>query len=66
MKLRFIGKDGSMGLKHGKVYPVHVISLPSHTEIYVTWFSVKLGRHRRCPYSSPAAFAANWASEKES
>lgn len=59
MELKFIGKDGSMGLRHGNVYPVRIISLPSDIAIYVQW-PIKLGLVRTCPYLSPAAFAANW------
>lgn len=64
MKLKFIGKDGSMGLKHGEVYPVRILSLPSDKAILVEWPFGRFGV-RRCPYSSPAAFAANWSEVKE-
>lgn len=59
MRLKFIGKDGSMGLRNGVTYPVRIISLPSDIAIYVQW-SIGLGKTRTCPYLSPAAFAANW------
>lgn len=51
--LRFIGADGSMGLKHGHIYPVKVYGVLG--KIIVDW------DNSRCPYSSPSSFAANWA-----
>lgn len=51
--LRFIGADGSMGLKHGRIYPVKVYSTLG--KIVVDW------NNGRCPYSSPSSFATNWA-----
>lgn len=56
MRLKFIGKDGSMGLKHGNVYE---ISIFTHNGKII----VRLGPHRYCPYSSPQALAANWTKE---
>ena len=61
MELKFIGTDGSMGLKHGEVYDVSVVSLYSETHITVKWYDSTQGKGVCCPYSSPAAFAANWA-----
>lgn len=55
MRLRFIGADGSMNLKHGNVYNVKVSSRSGY--IYV-----KIGCSWRCPYSSPKTFADNWES----
>lgn len=57
MRLKFIGADGSMGLKHGKVYSVNICS--SSAYIWVEWRGI-FGDKRACPYSSPATFAANW------
>ena len=59
MELKFIGKDGSMGLKHGKVYPVKIESHPYGSAIYVQW-EVGKGIKRACPYSSPVTLAKNW------
>lgn len=53
MHLKFIGKDGSMGLEHGKVYNVDIID--KHSCIWVKW-----GYNKECPYDSPQSFAANW------
>ena len=57
MNLKFIGEDGSMGLKHGAVYDLNVFV--NHTHVCVEWFDGN--EFRQCPYSSPASFAANWA-----
>ena len=50
MKLRFIGEDGSMGLKNGEAYDARI------------YIRGKVGRvmTRSCPYSSTKAFAQNW------
>lgn len=56
MKLKFIGKDGSMGLRHGNVYNVTIFTDNGY-------ILVRLGPHRYCPYSSPQALAANWTKE---
>ena len=60
MNLKFIGTDGSMGLKHGEIYDVVVETRRGSSVILVNWYY--LGAHiDGCPYSSPAAFAADWA-----
>ena len=61
MKLRFIGKDGSMNLKHGQVY--EIISLEAVMGyIRVMW---KDNDHlRSSPYSSLSALCANWSDVK--
>ena len=56
MKLRFIGEDGSMGLKHGKIYEVD-ITIPKYGYIIVEWYNPYL---TRCPYKSLSALCANW------
>ena len=53
MKLRFIGTDGSMGLKHGGVYDVYIHTIGPYIELIF-----KGGK--TCPYESPQALAANW------
>ena len=57
MKLRFIGKDGSMGLKQGKAYSVAIKNSTSY--IYVIWDGGS------CPYSSPQALSKNWEAVKD-
>ena len=58
MILKFIGKDGSMGLKHGKNYMVSIHTSLDGKYICVQW----QGKDKPCvcPYSSPQSFAANW------
>lgn len=53
MLMRFIGKDGSMGLKHGSTYCVKITD--SNGFIWVSW-----GYGKACIYESPQSFAANW------
>lgn len=57
MKLRFVGEDGSLGLKHGKVYDVTIGTTSQY--LWVSWDSAD------CPYTSTQAFAENWQIPKE-
>jgi hypothetical protein len=57
MKLRFIGADGSMGLKHGEVYGVNLGNTQAFITVY--WMDEE-GYVTPCYYSSPKAFAKNW------
>ena len=52
MKLRFIGRDGSLGLRHRKIYNVNITSDKGF--IVVHW------NGGLCPYSAPQSFAKNW------
>lgn len=52
MYMKFIGQDGSMGLRLGKVYKTRIYS--NDGLIFVQWNS------GCCPYSSPQSLAANW------
>lgn len=64
MLLRFIGKDGSMGLRHGRVYDVAIKAvMGSYGFIEVGW-KTRGWRTEWCPYSSPAALAKNWESPR--
>jgi hypothetical protein len=52
MRLRFIGRDGSLGLRHGQVYRLSV--RPWREDgVYIT-FPVP------CPYDTDEAFWRNW------
>ncbi len=55
-KLRYIGQDGSMGLKHGKIYKVKIVSDDRY--IWVKW---GYGWNMCCPYTSLQSLVANWA-----
>ena len=57
MKLRFIGADGSMELKHGEVYEVNLGNTRAHIVVYII---DEKGYSMSCPYSSPQSFAKNW------
>ena len=57
MLLRFIGADGSRGLRRGQVYNVGL-----HSDVYFIWAHVRVSwiNEIRCPYETPQAFAKNW------
>ena len=59
MKLKFVGTDGSMGLKHGEIYDVLASVMFIEDSINVKWLECTTYKEHR--YSSPAAFAADWA-----
>lgn len=53
MRFRFIGKDGSMGLKKGSIYKLTTMIIGGY--IVVRW-----DKGKPCPYSSLEAFLLNW------
>ena len=57
MKLRFIGTDGSLGLKHGAIYNVTLKTIDRYVVAIIKtgWISETI-----CPYGSMQAFAKNW------
>lgn len=52
MKARFIGKNGSMGLVHGRIYNIQIWS--DNDYIYVRWGSLT------CPYTNLKTLHENW------
>lgn len=52
----FIGKDGSLGYRTGRVYRLRVSSV-FHYPVFIKRTDSPLGA---CPYSSEAAFWQNW------
>ena len=52
--LRFIGENGSMGLRHNHIYQVNVFTMDRF--IYVDWGA------DRCPYISLKTLTENWES----
>jgi len=63
MLLKFIGKDGSMSLRLGKVYDVKLCESWNRIRVEVD-INESSNRPRivRCLYESPSSFAANWSS----
>lgn len=57
MKLKFIGKDGSMGLEHGNTYEVELTS----TKLYIVLVWKANHEIFKCPYSSLADLVENWS-----
>lgn len=58
IKVRFIGEDGSMGLKRGRVYLVLIFTM--HGYIIVSWGDDN--PNKICPYSSIETLCENWES----
>lgn len=54
---RFIGQDGSMGLKRGTVYIVKVMTISAEGTLRAEILRIGF----RCPYSSWATFRQNWS-----
>ena len=57
MKLKFIGTDGSLGLKHGKTYNV---TLKTFDKYVVAIIKINFMDSVICPYGSMQALAKNW------
>ena len=53
MRLKFIGEDGSMGYRNGKVYNLWFLANSRYIGIRAKNMPV-------CIYESPQSFAANW------
>ena len=62
MYLRFIGANGSMRLRHGKVYKVSVKTKDGYIWVIIPGFEFRdrVFKVWKCPYSSPQSFANNW------
>jgi hypothetical protein len=60
MKLKFIGKDGSLRLKHNRVYDVSLKTIKGYVVAVIKtgWISDTV-----CPYGTMRAFAKNWELE---
>jgi hypothetical protein len=50
--MMFVGRDGSMGLRHGQIYDV-LTRIAASGQVLMT-------SPVRCPYGSVSAFLANW------
>lgn len=63
MFARFIGKNGSMGLKHGEVYEISLSEyhgLPCVHWAKLSGFLSLRNSEDPCPYSSFKTLAENW------
>lgn len=67
MEARFIGNNGSMGLRHGKVYNITITKDAryiwvnwEHKEIGKTILQLLGGTPSRCPYHNEQALRENW------
>lgn len=60
MRLKFIGADGSMNLRNGKVYDVELRSTDCRIVAIIKTGSAMRWSEVVCPYESPQAFAKNW------
>lgn len=58
MKLRFIGADGSMGLRHGEVKRISITTSRYRDCIAVFWY--KSGQIHECIYESFSSMCKNW------
>ena len=61
MRLKFIGADGSLNLRHGKVYDVKFYSTNHHIVAVIKTGDFMRWREVVCPYGSPQALAKNWS-----
>lgn len=59
IRARFIGEDGSMGLKKGGTYLVLIYTMHGH--VCVSW-SLTGNPNKVCPYSSLKKLCENWES----
>lgn len=62
MYLRFIDKQGSMRLDHGRVYDVIIKTKGEYIYVIIPTFEFrdKVFRRWECPYSSPQTLSENW------
>jgi hypothetical protein len=64
-RLQFIGRDGSMCLKHGRHYDCRIISDPHQSYIWVYWVNNHAKHVSGCPYSSLKNMLENWRDAEE-
>lgn len=61
MRLKFIGADGSLNLRHGKIYDVEIHSTNYQIVAVIKNENTMRWREIVCPYGSPQALAKNWS-----
>lgn len=59
----FIGKNGSMALRTGKIYEIEMSTRPSG-QIDVWWKTPRSKDWHYCPYTSADTFQANWDTDQ--
>ena len=57
MYLKFIGRDGSMGLRHGNKYKVN---LYTHGAGLIAHIRINMFLNVTCPYDTLIGFSKNW------
>lgn len=60
MTAKFIGTNGSLGLKTDTVYPVEISTSENGKYIWVRIFNAATNEIKVCPYSSLAKLNENW------
>lgn len=59
----FIGKNGSMALRTGKIYEIEMAERPSG-QVDIWWKLRKSKDRHYCPYTSMETFQANWDTDQ--
>lgn len=58
---KFIGKDGSMGFRNGKVYNIRTWVKRANVFTKTAWIWVEeTDCGKKCPYTNVETFLANW------
>lgn len=60
-KARFIGEDGSLGLRHGSVYTIWITDRKPYDDKDGYWVEIdKFFYTQSCPYDTASSFFKNW------
>ena len=60
MRAKFIGRDGSCGLEHGRVYDVLLQESNKRMFVYMYWIDIHDDELASCPYQSMDTLLNNW------
>ena len=58
MRARFIGTDGSLGLRHGRIYNIKLF--PSRAKFLIVQIKTDWISDTVCPYKTLMGFYDNW------
>jgi len=58
MRARFIGTDGSLGLRHGRIYNIKLF--PSRYKLLIVQIKTDWISDTVCPYETLMGFYKNW------